>query len=141
MMALPIALSIVGLVALVVAIWALIELGRASRSVRGLSDQMRERVIPLLEKADVTIDAANAELWRIDGAITRFEEASVRVSAASGTLSEIVQHPGEVVSGVADRVRKAWRERRRSTDAAAPDTGEAIKTRAEDDATDEGQEP
>lgn len=141
MTALPIALSIVGLLALGVAIWALVELGRASRSLRELSDETRERLVPLLDKADVTIDAANAELWRIDGAITRFEEASVRVGAASGTLSEIVQHPGEVVSGVADRVRKAWRERRRSTDVAAPPAGEAVRTSVENDTADESQKP
>jgi len=82
--------------------------------MRALSDDVRTRLVPILEKADVTIDATNAELLRIDGAITKFEEASVRVSAASGTLSDIVQAPGEIVNGVADRVRRAWKDRRRS---------------------------
>lgn len=139
MTALSIVLPIAALVALGVAIWAMIELGRASRSLRMLTEDTQEKLLPLLDKADVTIDAANAELWRIDGAITRFEEASVRVSAASGTLSEIVQHPGEVVSGVADRVRRAWKDRRRPVDVAPSPADEEPAAEAIDQ--DEGQEP
>lgn len=139
MTAMSIALPIAALVALGVAIWAMIELARASRSLRRLTEETQEKLIPLLDKADVTIDAANAELWRIDGAITRFEEASVRVSAASGTLSEIVQHPGEVVSGVADRVRRAWKDRRRPVDVAPSPADE--ENAAEAIEQDEDQEP
>lgn len=86
------------------------------RSVRELSDDVRTRVVPLLEKADITVDAANAELLRVDAAITRFEEASMRVSAASGTISDIVQAPAELVTGVADRVRRKWKERHRASE-------------------------
>lgn len=131
-----VAISVLGLVALAVAIWAFIEFGRASKAVRRLSDDTSERLLPLLDKADIAIDAANAELLRIDAAITRFEDASVRVSAASGTLTEIVQHPAEVVSGVADRVRKAWKERRRHP-ASAP---AVVEDAAELDRTDENQD-
>lgn len=106
-----------GIVVLGLAVWAVFELVAAARAVRNLSEEMRERLVPLLDKADVTIDATNAELLRIDAAITRFEEVSVRVAAASGTLTEIVQHPAEVVSGVAERVRRAWKDRRRHSQA------------------------
>lgn len=109
----PILLGIAGLATLGVFVWALLELVKTARSVHALSEETRDRLMPLLEKADVTIDATNAELLRIDAAITRFEDVSVRVSAASGTLTDIVQHPAEVVSGVADRVRRAWKDRRR----------------------------
>lgn len=95
-----------------------------SRSLRALTDDTRERLVPILDKADITIDATNAELLRIDGAITRFEDASVRVSAASSTLSEIVQAPEKIVTGVADKMRRAWKDRKRShpDEGAAPDT-------------------
>ncbi len=95
------------------AVWALREAVFTARSMRLLSDDLRERLVPLLDKADVTVDAANAELLRIDGAITRFEDAANRVGEASNTLSEIVQAPAEIVSGVADRVRHAWKHRKR----------------------------
>lgn len=99
-------------IACAVATWALVEVARAMRSVRALSDDSHERLMPLLEKADVTVDAVNAELLRIDAIITRFEDASERVSSASGTISGIVNAPTELVNEMALRVRKAWRERR-----------------------------
>lgn len=97
--------------------WAAVETARTMRSWRKTSEDLRAKGVPVLDKAEVAIDAASVELLRIDGAISRFEEASVRVSAASGTLSEIVQAPADIVSGVAGRVRRAWKERKRSADA------------------------
>lgn len=112
-------LSVVALIAAIgacgVAIWALREVVVTARSLRKLTDTGNERLVPLLDKADVTIDAANAELLRIDAAITRFEEASVRVVAATGTLSDIVQAPAGIVTGVADKVRRAWKDRKRGS--------------------------
>lgn len=95
----------------VVALWALRESVRTMRSVTALADETRERLNPVLEKADVTIDAVNAEILRIDGVITRFEEASERVSSASGTISGIVHAPAGIVNDMALRVRRAWKER------------------------------
>lgn len=107
-----------------VAVWALRELVSTARSVRALSDDTRERLVPLLDKTDVTIDAVNAELWRIDGVITRFEEASERVGKASNAINEIVNAPADIVTDVADKVRKAWRERKvtRPTDISTEDS-------------------
>lgn len=117
------------------AVWAFARIAAAADSLRELSDDARARLVPLLEKADVTVDAANAELWRIDAAITRFEDASVRVSSATGTLTEIVQTPAGVVTEVAQRVRRAWRQRRDvpvtdETDASEVVTSEAATEQA-----------
>lgn len=108
-----------------VAIWALREMVFAARSLRELADDTRERLNPVLEKADVTVDAVNAELWRIDGIITRFEDASTRVSNASGTISDIVSAPADIVNDVAGRMRRAWKDRKRTT---GPDHDEADAT-------------
>lgn len=107
-------LIVLAALACAAAVWASIEAVRTLRSVRVLSQDLQAKLIPLIEKADVTVDAANAELLRIDSAITRLEDASVRVGAVSGTLSEIVSAPAGLVSGVADRVRRAWKDRHRS---------------------------
>lgn len=114
-----------------VAIWALREVAGASRSAKALADDARLRLVPLLDKADITIDATNAELLRVDAIITRFEDASVRVSSASGTISGIVNAPTEIVTEVADRVRRAWKDRKRSADA------DATADKAPDDSADE----
>lgn len=116
---LTILLLVAATAACVAVIWLSRETAAMTRAVTQLSDEVRERLIPLLEKADVTVDAANAELLRIDGAITRFEDASARVSAASNTLADVVQAPADIVTGVADRVRKAWKDRRTQAPAGA----------------------
>jgi hypothetical protein len=95
------------------AIWALRESVVAMRALTSLATDTRERLNPLLEKADVTVDVVNAEILRVDGVITRFEEASERVSSASGTISGIVNAPAGIVSDVALRMRRAWKERQR----------------------------
>jgi hypothetical protein len=85
-----------------------------ARSIRDLSDAARTTLIPLAEKADVTVDALNAELLRMDGVITRFEDASERVVRTTGAINDIVNAPAGIVSDVADRVRKAWKDRKGS---------------------------
>lgn len=83
------------------------------RAVRSLQVIMDSQVTPLLDKTDVTVDAVNAEILRIDAIITSVEQTSSRVSNASNTIHDIVNAPAELVTGVADRVRKAWKDRRR----------------------------
>ena len=102
-----------------VAIWALFDMVKTSRSVRGLTDDTRERIVPLLDKADVTVDAANAELLRVDAIITQVEQASSRVSHASETITEIVNTPAEIVNNVAGAVRRAWKDKRQADKVAA----------------------
>jgi len=127
-----------------VAVWAIVELGRTARSARRLSDDTHERLIPLLDKADVTVDAVNAELLRIDAIITQFEDAGARVSHASDTISEIVNTPAEIVNDVAGRVRRAWKDRRRpseeSADSEMGETESQVATAQEsaDDESDSG---
>jgi len=101
-------------------IWALREMVETARSVRALSDETRASLIPVIDKADVTIDAANAELLRIDAIITQVEDATARMSHASGTISEIVSTPAELVNDVAGRVRRAWKDRRRTASSHEP---------------------
>jgi hypothetical protein len=36
----------------------------------------------------------------------------VRVGAASSTIADVVQAPADIVTGVADKVRRAWKDRR-----------------------------
>ena len=54
-------LSVIALVAAValcgVGIWAAIEMAKAARSTRQLTDDLDQRLVPLSEKLDVTVDA------------------------------------------------------------------------------------
>ncbi len=118
------AVVLVAAVALIgVAIWALRDAVATSRSVRRTSEEVRDRLVPLLDKADVTVDAVNVELLRIDGIITQFEDTSSRVSHASSTISDIVNAPVGLVSEAAQRVRQAWKDRKRGQQREDSDEG------------------
>lgn len=110
---LVIVLLAVGIAGVGFLVWALIETARTLRSVRTLSDDVRSRLVPLLDKVDVTIDAVNMELLRVDAIVTRVEEVTDRVSNTSRTVQEVANAPVEIVTGIADKVRTAWRGRKR----------------------------
>ncbi len=95
-----------------VAVWALTEGVKTARSVRALTDDLDAKVVPLLDKADVAVDAFNAELLRVDAIVTRFEEISDRVETTSRTVQDVANAPVEIVTDIADRVRRAWRGRK-----------------------------
>ena len=112
-----------------VAIWALTEAVKTVRSARLLADDLDTRLVPLLDKADVTVDAMNAELLRIDQIVTRVEEVTDRVNSTSRTVQEVANAPGEIVNDLADRVRRAWKTRkqppREPVDVPVPDEPES----------------
>ena len=95
-----------------VGIWALFEIARASRSVRTLAENVDARVVPLMEKADITIDAVNADLLRADAIVSRIEDITDRVDSTTRTVQEVANAPAEIVTDIADRVRRAWRRNR-----------------------------
>ena len=95
-----------------VAIWALTESVKTARSARQLADDLDTRLVPLLDKADVTVDAMNAELLRIDLIVTRVEEVTDRVSDTSRAVQEVANAPAEMVNEFAERVRRAWKTRK-----------------------------
>ena len=102
-----------------VAIWALTEVVKAARSTRTLADDVDARLMPLLEKADVTVDALNMELLRMDTIVTRVEEITDRVESTSRTVQGVANAPAEIVTDIADRVRRAWKRRQAESAAAA----------------------
>ena len=119
-----------------VGIWALLEGVKTARSARTLSDDLDARVVPLLEKADVTIDALNAELLRVDAIVSRIEEITDRMDSTSRTVQGVANAPGEIVNDIADRVRRAWKRRQTET-APADDARQADASEACEPADDE----
>lgn len=87
------------------------------RSLHRSSEEVRERLVPLLDKADVTLDAINAELLRIDGVVTQFEDVTERVSSTTTAVHDAVNAPMEALSAVGSGLRGAfstWRRQRQS---------------------------
>ncbi len=94
-----------------VGIWAAIELARTARSSRKLADDLDERVPPLADKLDVTVDAFNAELLRVDIIVDQLEGAVDRFTGTAETVREVVDAPIHLVSEVAERFRHGFRRR------------------------------
>ena len=105
-------LIVVAVALCAVAIWALFEGVKTARSMRVLSDDLDTRLVPLLDKADVTVDALNAELLRVDAIVTTFEGISDRVETTSRTVQDVANAPVEIVTDIADRMRRAGRTRK-----------------------------
>lgn len=120
---LVIALIVMGLGVCGLAAFALVEAIKTLRSVRELSDDLGKRLPPLVDKADVTIDALNAELLRVDAIIGDFEEISSRVTHTVSTVQDAVNVPANAVSAAGERIRTAW-HRARHAKATAPQTPE-----------------
>jgi len=102
-------LVVVAIVVCGIGFWALVELIKMSRSARVLFDDLDQHVVPLLEKVDVTVDAINAELMRIDDIVSRVEDVSDKVSATSSVVHGAVNAPLEAVNLVGGRLRRWMR--------------------------------
>ncbi|MBN1193602.1 MAG: hypothetical protein JXA36_07945 [Coriobacteriia bacterium] len=84
--ALGIALTIITIVLALAAIYAVYVLVSSLKDLLSAVEDIRGRLVPLLEKADVTVDAVNAELLRLDAIVTQAEEVGDAVSTASGII-------------------------------------------------------
>ncbi|MDZ4064483.1 MAG: hypothetical protein U1E22_07420 [Coriobacteriia bacterium] len=111
--ALVTALVISALVVCGFAVFALVESIRTLRDARRLHAEVGERLIPLIEKVDVTVDAVNAELLRIDGIVSTFEDVSDKVSTTTNVVHGAMNAPLEAVNAVGSRLRDVWRTARR----------------------------
>ncbi len=114
---LQIVLLVAGIAVCAMAVFALWVAVGMMRSLHRSSEEVRERLLPLLDKADVTIDAINAELLRIDGVVTRFEDVTERVSSTTTAVHDAVNAPMEALSAVGSGLRGAistWRRGRRA---------------------------
>jgi hypothetical protein len=95
-------LTAVAIVLSLVAIYGIVVVIRAVRDVQAAVEDVRVRLIPLLEKADVTIDAANVELLRLDAIVSQAEGVTDAVS----TASEFIRSPvNTAAQGVARVIR------------------------------------
>ena len=74
--------------------------------------ELRGSVVPILDKVDVSVDALNAQLLRLDSILSGFEAASHKVTQTSEAVSGIVSTPVDLVAGFTDKLRRGWKTRR-----------------------------
>ncbi|MFU8891508.1 MAG: hypothetical protein ACNA76_07630 [Anaerosomatales bacterium] len=108
-----IALIVAALIVCGFVVFALVELVRTLRSVRTLADELTRSVPPLIEKADVTVDALNVELLRVDTIIGEVEVLSSKVGHTVNVVQDAVNLPATAVGTAGERIRTAWHRAKR----------------------------
>lgn len=139
-------LIVAGIAVLIALVRLLLHVSALTDSLAKTSDEttktiseLRDSIVPIINKAEITVDALNAEMVRVDGIISSLEATTARVNDASEKVTGIVSAPAEIVSGVADRMLSMWREKkveqkahqleqRVSTDAAVGQEGQTAQT-------------
>ncbi|MRS13126.1 MAG: hypothetical protein EG823_08700 [Actinobacteria bacterium] len=102
--ALGITLTVVTIVLVLVALYAVYALVKALRNLLSAVEDIRSRLVPLLDKADITVDAFNAELLRLDAIVTQAEGVGDAVS----TASEFLRSPVNSAARGAARLIRAF---------------------------------
>lgn len=98
---LDIALTVIAILLALAALYAIwVFVTSAARLTESVED-IRSRLVPLLGKADVTIDAVNAELLRIDAIVSQAEEVGDAVSTASGFIRAPVNSAAQSLAKLA----------------------------------------
>jgi len=105
--ALGIALTVITIVLVIAAIYVLRVLLKAVQRLLEAVEDVRSRLVPLLDKADITVDALNAELLRVDAIVTQAEEVGDAVSTASGIIRAPINSLANGVARVARSFRKS----------------------------------
>ncbi|TLM79755.1 MAG: hypothetical protein FDZ70_02690 [Actinobacteria bacterium] len=105
-----------------VAVYAMLRAARAMDEMRAFTKRLDERLMPLLDKADVSLDAFNAELLRVDEIVTQVEDATDRVSSTARVAQEAVGAPMRVLAGAGEGLARIFSRagRRRETEYARP---------------------
>lgn len=98
---LGIALIIIGILVGLAALYAIRVLVLATGTILADLEEVRGKLVPLLEKADVTVDAVNAELLRIDAIVSQAEEVGDAVSTASDFIRSPVSSAAQGIARIA----------------------------------------
>lgn len=93
-------LTVVAIVLSLVALYGVVVAVRAVRDIQAAVEDVRVRIVPLLDKADVTIDAVNAELLRLDAIVSQAEGVTEAVSTASDFIRSPVNTAAQGVARV-----------------------------------------
>lgn len=88
------------------AVWALVVLVGTARSTRRLVERLDDKLPPLIDRANETLDSVNAEMVRVDDIVSQLEQVSDRVSSTTRAASEIVGAPAAAVAGLGNGLRR-----------------------------------
>lgn len=103
---LGVALTIIAIILALASLYLVWVLVAATGRLLHAVEDVRVRLVPLLEKADVTVDALNAELLRIDAIVSQAEEVGEAVSNASDFIRSPVNSAAQKIAELARAFRR-----------------------------------
>ena len=103
--------AVVAIAALGVAIWALVRAADTMASVKRLADDTDRDLVPLMAKADATLDAVNEELGRVQGIVEQVREVTDSVTETKRAADRVVDDAVGGVARVGRVIATAWRKR------------------------------
>ena len=104
----------VAIAALGVTIWALVRAVDTMASVKRLADDADRDLPPLMAKADLTLDAVNDELGRVQGIVTQVKEVADSVTETKRTADRVVDDAVGGVSRASRAIAAALRKKPKS---------------------------
>lgn len=99
-------LTVITIVLALAALYAVWVLVRSVTRLLAAVEDVRSRLVPLLDKADVTLDAVNAELLRIDVIVSQAEGVGEAVSTASDFIRSPVNSAAQGIVKLVHGLRK-----------------------------------
>lgn len=112
--ALPIAFALVG----VALVWLVVELALTVRSGRKTLDKINTEIDPMMNRVNLTLDAANLEILRVDAILEDVSQITDTMANATTTVDKLAQAPVSAVSNVTDRVRNVLKSSKASKSSA-----------------------
>jgi hypothetical protein len=107
---LGIVLTVLAIALAAFAIYVLVVALRLARELQAATVELRAKLVPLIDKADVALDLMNAELLRVDGIVSDIEQVSGAVSSAS----DVIRGPMNVVQKFGAGLARAFSRARRN---------------------------
>ncbi|MEI8335135.1 MAG: hypothetical protein WCH74_14965 [Chloroflexota bacterium] len=107
-----IVLVLVAIAALSVTIWALVRAVDTMASVKQLADDTDRDLVPLMAKADATLDSVNAELSRVEGVVSQVREVTDSVVETKRAADRVVDEAAVGAVRIGRSIAEAWRKRK-----------------------------
>lgn len=98
-------IAIVFLVGFIIIV--LIQLKKTLVGIDELVRQVNTELIPILSKAQTTLDEVNSELSRVNGIVTSIHGVSERVQTTTDAAKKLVASPAIKLSGIAAGLKAA----------------------------------
>lgn len=113
-------------------VFALVQLGRLFGTARKQVDEAGNRVQPIIEKADTSVDALNAEILRVDGILSDVERITNAAANTTQSVEKVANAPLEIAQSLSERLLDLFKSSSRDKDGFSKEKGDPAKSPAAD---------